>query len=43
MYYLPNVEPGNYTLKVNDKLDFSVQVNDQAFQDISPILFTSSE
>jgi len=38
MYYLSGINPGVYTLQVNNTLKFPLLVNPQPYQDIQPIL-----
>lgn len=38
MYYLPGINPGAYTLRINGRLNFPLRVNPQPYQDIPPIL-----
>jgi len=38
MYYMKNLRPGNYTLQVNDKQNFSITIRNSRFQDIPSIL-----
>jgi hypothetical protein len=37
MYYI-RIPPGNYVIQINGTLNFPLYVNNQSFQDISPIL-----
>ena len=39
MYYLARIGAGQYNLQVNGILNFPLFVNNQAYQDIPPILF----
>ncbi|SIS65663.1 hypothetical protein SAMN05421686_103120 [Thalassolituus maritimus] len=38
MYYMPNIIPGNYILRINGYLDYQVQVVNMPYQDLQPVL-----
>ena len=38
MYYMPNIMPGNYILRINGYMDYQVQVGNMSYQDLRPVL-----
>lgn len=38
MYYMPNIMPGNYILRINGYMDYQVQVGNMPYQDLRPVL-----
>ena len=38
MYYMPNIMPGNYILRINGYLDYQIQVVNMPYQDLRPVL-----
>ena len=38
MYYMPNIIPGNYILRINGYLDYQIQVVNMPYQDLRPVL-----
>ena len=38
MYYMPNISPGNYILRINNFLDYNIQVFNTPYQDLPPVL-----
>ena len=40
MYYFRNIQPGQYTLTVNETVKVPLQVEDKPLQDIGPVLFS---
>ncbi|TPD55569.1 MAG: carboxypeptidase regulatory-like domain-containing protein [Thalassolituus maritimus] len=38
IYYMPNIIPGNYILRINGYLDYQVQVVNMPYQDLQPVL-----
>ncbi len=38
MYYMPNIMPGNYILRINGYMDYQVQVGNMHYQDLRPVL-----